>query len=77
MPEWLSDNQRGMPGYEGYPSSRVASLAVVLEANGYSTSNVRGATYFKYISTSDLPAARSRFLSKVANGKLSRSASSK
>lgn len=37
MGEMIPENQRGKPGYEGYINFRVATLAEVLEANGYST----------------------------------------
>ncbi len=37
MAELITDNQRGKPGYEGYLSRRVVTLAEVLRQGGYNT----------------------------------------
>ena len=37
MAEFLTENQRGRPGYEGYLSSRVATIATILRDAGYHT----------------------------------------
>ncbi len=37
MQEFLSDNQRGQPGYEGYLNDRVVTLAELFGSNGYHT----------------------------------------
>ena len=37
MAEWMSDNQRGHPGYEGVLNDRVVSLATLLRDAGYHT----------------------------------------
>ena len=37
MDEWIAPNQRGVPGYEGYLSKRVATLPQLLKGAGYHT----------------------------------------
>ena len=37
MAEWLADNQKNEPGYEGYLNSRVVSLPARLQESGYAT----------------------------------------
>ncbi|QLC25397.1 arylsulfatase [Parasphingopyxis algicola] len=37
MAEFLSENQRGQPGYEGYLNDRVVTLAEILREEGYAT----------------------------------------
>ncbi|MEE9230637.1 MAG: arylsulfatase [Acidobacteriota bacterium] len=37
MDEWTAPNQRGVPGYEGYLSDRVATLPQLLQSAGYHT----------------------------------------
>ncbi|MEG3765153.1 arylsulfatase [Alteromonas sp. 14N.309.X.WAT.G.H12] len=37
MAEWLADNQRGKPGYEGYLNERVAPLPSLMKDAGYAT----------------------------------------
>ena len=37
MSEMMSEDTKGLPGYEGYLNHRVAALPEVLQANGYNT----------------------------------------
>ncbi|MBU2979996.1 arylsulfatase [Alteromonas sp. C1M14] len=37
MAEWMADNQRGQPGYEGYLNDRVAPLPALMKDAGYAT----------------------------------------